>query len=64
LSSNAHLFNTPNERITSSNYLIKGDQVQLIDTSQLENGWCKVKYTAKSGKVFEKWMKATDLDLQ
>lgn len=63
-SNNAYLFDAPTENTISSNYLIKGDQVQLIDTSQLENGWCKVRYTAKSGKVFEKWMKTADLNLQ
>lgn len=63
-SNQAYLFNSPTENAINNSYLTKGDQIQLIDTSQLENGWCKVKYTTKTGKIVEKWMKATDLDLQ
>ena len=59
----SYLFDLPNEISISSNYLIKGDKIQIIDNSQLENGWCKIRYTTKSGKVIEKWIKSSDINL-
>jgi hypothetical protein len=28
-------------------YLVKGDQVEIIDGTKLEAGWCKIRYVGK-----------------
>ena len=61
-SDKARLFQSPNLDSRSKMYLVKGDQVEIIDDSKLNTGWCRVRYVPKSGKVIEAWMQSSDLD--
>ena len=61
-SDKARLFQSPNLDSRSKMYLVKGDQVEIIDDSKLNTGWCRVRYVPKLGKVIEAWMQSSDLD--
>lgn len=61
-SDKARLFQSPNIDSRTRMYLIKGDHVEILDDTQLNSGWCKVRYLSKSGKAIEAWMQSSDLD--
>lgn len=61
-SDKARLFQSPNLDSRTRMYLVKGDHVGILDDSQLNTGWCKVRYLPKSGKSIEAWMQSSDLD--
>jgi hypothetical protein len=43
-------------------YLVKGDQVEIIDDTKLAAGWCKIRYIGKSGKPITAWMQSSTLE--
>ena len=61
-SDKARLFQSPNFDSRSKMYLVKGDEVEIVDDSKLNTGWCRVRYVPKTGKVIEAWMQSSDLD--
>ncbi len=61
-SDKARLFQSPNLDSRTRMYLVKGDHVEILDDTQLNTGWCKVRYLPKSGKAIEAWMQSSDLD--
>jgi len=63
-SEKASLYLTPNKTEASKMYLIKGDQVEVIDDSKLGEGWCMIRYVTKTGKAIERWALAQDLEIQ
>lgn len=58
----ARLFQAPSLDSRTRIYLVKGDQIEIIDDSKFNTGWCKVRYVPKTGKVIEAWMQSSDLD--
>lgn len=62
-SDKAPLFRSPGTSAPSSMYLVKGDQVEIVDASKLADGWCLVRYVTKSGKTIENWARTRDLNL-
>jgi len=63
-SAKALLYLTPSKTDASKMYLIKGDQVEVIDDSKLSQGWCMIRYVTKTGKAIERWALAEDLEIQ
>lgn len=63
-SERASLYLTPNAADASKMYLVKGDKVEVIDSSKLGDGWCFVRYVTKRGSAIERWARAQDLDVQ
>jgi hypothetical protein len=59
----ARLFQSPSVESRTRMYLVKGDQVEIIDDSKLATGWCRIRYVGKSGKAIEAWMQTQDIDL-
>ncbi len=58
----ARLFQSPSLDSRTKRHLVKGDQVEIIDDSKLNMGWCKVRYVPNAGKAIEAWMQSSDLD--
>lgn len=61
-SDKAKLFHSASLDSRTRMYLVKGDQVEIIDDSKFNTGWCKVRYVPKTGKTIEAWMQSSDLD--
>jgi hypothetical protein len=59
----AVLYLTPSKTDASKMYLIKGDQVEVMDDSKLAEGWCMIRYVTKTGKAIERWALAEDLEI-
>lgn len=57
----APLYDQPDETFKTRMYLVKGDEVMLLDTNKLN--WILVKYVNKDGVSILKWMKADSLSL-
>jgi hypothetical protein len=56
----AQLFLTPDPADLSKMYLVKGDEVETLDSEK--DGWCFVRYITNSQKLIEKWVQIRDLD--
>jgi hypothetical protein len=61
-SDKAPLFSSPHPAATTRMYLVKGDKVEVLDGSKLDEGWLLIRYVTRNGRVIEKWVAARDLD--
>lgn len=57
----APLYDQPNETFKTRMYLVKGDEVMLLDTNK--SNWILVKYVQKNGDSILKWVKADSVKL-
>lgn len=62
VSDKASLFSSPELSRITKMYLIKGDRIEILDSSRRAVGWVKIRYTTKSGKVFDNWIQANSLE--
>jgi hypothetical protein len=60
-SDKARLFQAPSLESAGKMYLVKGDQVEIIDDTKFDAGWCKIRYVGKSGRPIVAWMQSSDL---
>ena len=60
-SDRARLYQSASLESAGKMYLVKGDQVEIIDDTKLDAGWCKVRYVGRSGKTIVAWMQSRDL---
>lgn len=59
------LYNAPNKAQKSAMYLVKGDQVAIVDLTVLENTdktWVKIKYASKKRGDIYKWVAADETE--
>ena len=61
-SDKAKLFQSASLDSRTKMYLVKGDQVEIIDDTKFNTGWCRVRYAPKTGKAIEAWIQSSDLD--
>jgi hypothetical protein len=59
----APLHDGPDAGLAEHGWLVRGDQVTLLDRSRAADGWIKVRYVGKSGKAIDRWIRADDLDV-
>ncbi|MDD1622291.1 MAG: hypothetical protein LUQ11_12505 [Methylococcaceae bacterium] len=62
VSDKAHLYASPEMTAITKMYLVKGDRVDILDESKRASEWIRIRYTAKSGKSIEKWVKTGDIE--
>lgn len=62
-SDKARLFTSPSTSAESKMYLVKGDEVEIVDDSKISEGWCLVRYVTNTGRVIERWTQTHDLNL-
>lgn len=55
----SYLFNSPNNNDNSKMYLIKGDEVSLL---QYKDDFYEIEYTTKSNKIIKKWLHCSAID--
>jgi hypothetical protein len=56
----ARLYGRPEPSATTRMYLVKGDTVTLL-LADNGGGWSRIRYTGKSGKAIERWIRTSDL---
>lgn len=56
----AQLFKKPDEQSRTKAYLIKGDQVEVLDVSGAWDNWYKIRFKGK--KTIERWIKPRDIE--
>lgn len=56
------LYASPEMTALTKMYLVKGDRVDILDESKHASAWIRIRYTPKSGKPIEKWVKTGDIE--
>jgi hypothetical protein len=56
----AFLFDRPSGEFQAEMYLIKGDQVKILE--QVGTEWVRVEYLEKSGRIIQKWIRAKSIN--
>jgi hypothetical protein len=61
-SAKAPLYTSPNSKATTRMYLVRGDMIEILDDSNPDRGWVRIRYITKSGKTLDSWIQSRDLE--
>jgi hypothetical protein len=61
-SEKAPLYSSPNTDATTRMYLVRGDSIEILDDSNPDRGWVRIRYITKSGKALDRWIQSHDLE--
>ncbi|HGL4258821.1 hypothetical protein [Burkholderia dolosa] len=56
----AFLFDKPSRECQTKMYLIKGDNVKIINKK--DGGWLRIEYTQKSGRSIQRWIRSESIN--